>query len=68
MAAAYVAPSGLLVHVIAAPYLYTVVATCPEALWCAPAEAVALPASLMAGVGVLLILVWQVPEPFRNTG
>ncbi len=60
VAAAYVAPSGLLVHVIAAPYLYTVVATCPEALWCAPTEAVALPAGLMAAVGALLLVVWQV--------
>jgi hypothetical protein len=63
VAAAYVAPSGLLVHVVAAPYLYTVVATCPEALWCAPTPAVMLPAALMATVGVLLVVVWQVPLP-----
>ncbi len=66
VAAAYVAPFGLLVHVVAAPYLYTVVVTCPEALWCAPTEAVTLPAALMAAVGVLLLLVWQVTshEPY----
>jgi hypothetical protein len=63
VAAAYVAPLGLLVHVVAAPYLYTVVATCPEALWCAPTAAVMLPAALMATVGVLLVVVWQVPLP-----
>ena len=36
VAAAYVAPSGLLVHVLAAPYLYTVRPACPYTLYPLP--------------------------------